>query len=100
MSYSADYTLSQTQSFQNTIQMALISVALTVAVTAPSGDAVIDGLRNALAAAVLNNPAVYVARFTVAAIEEGALTAASTDAQIFAAVGNVWSAIAGVTTRD
>lgn len=104
MAYVDDFALSQDETFQNRIRMSMIKIALTVAATAPSTDAVVDQKRNTLAANVLNNPDAYVARITMAAIEEGAgsgpLTSGSTDGNLDTAIAAIWSFVAGVTTRD
>lgn len=100
MAYADDYVLSQDSTFQNRIRMSMIKIALTVAATPPTTDAVIDGKRNVLADAVLNDPTAHIQRFTLAAIEEGALTSQSSDANLDTSIAAVWSAIAGVTTRD
>jgi hypothetical protein len=100
MSYAADFVLSQDSTFQSRIQMAMVKAAIAIGNAAPTTDAIIDGKRNSLTTAVLNNPNTFVARFTVAAIEAASLVSGSTDAQIDAAISSIWSEMAGVTTRD
>lgn len=104
MAYTDDFALSQDVTFQSRIRMSMEKIALTVAATPPSSDAIIDQKRNTLAFNVLNSPNLYVERITLAAIEEGAgsgpLTSGSTDGNLDTAIAAVWSAVAGVTTRD
>ena len=100
MAYTDDYALSQDATFQNRIEMSMIKAAIAIGNASSSGDAVVDGKRSVLSFSVLNNPSVYILRFTLAAIEAGPLTSGSTDANIDTAISSVWNAMAGVTSRD
>ncbi len=100
MAYSADDTLSLDATFRGKMRMAAVNAARQIASEARTVRNVVDQKRNSLAVAVLNDPPKYLDRFVHAAIEAGALTLASTDAQIDTALAAVWNFLAGVTPQD
>ena len=100
MAYTNDDTLSSDVTFSGRIRMAMVKAATQISSEARTVRNAVDQKRNALAVKILNDPASFTVRFVHAAIEAGALTSASTDAQLDTAVSGVWNGIAGVTTQD
>src|SRR5262245_63937138 len=100
MAYTADDTLSQDGAFQGRIRCAMVKAGLAICTEARTVNNEKDSKRNSLAKSVLNDPDSYMKRFTNACIQASALTSASTDAQLDAAVASSWNGIAGVTSQD
>ena len=100
MAYAADDTLSQDGIFQGKVRCSIVKAALAISNEARTVKNHVDDKRQSLAKAVLNDPDLYMKRFTNAAIQASALTSSSTDAQIDVAVSSSWNGIAGVTTED
>lgn len=93
-------TLANDGVFQNKIQAAMVLAAVNISAEPSTTHNVVDQKRFALASQVLNNPASFVVRFANTAIAAGTLTSQSSDGDIFAALGGIWNALAGVSSAD
>jgi hypothetical protein len=92
MAYAADYTLSQSATFQQQVQMSVFRAAVNISSEAYTSKPVYNK-RHALATQVLT-------QFVMAAIEAGQLVTGATDAQVDAAVSSCWNGVAGVSASD
>jgi hypothetical protein len=103
MAYSADWTLSQTNAFQNQVQMAAIKAAIAIVNEAATVHNTVDLKRHNLAVQVLNNNWAnnsLLMQFVYAAIEASALVSGATDAQVDTAIATCWNGVAGVNPNE
>jgi hypothetical protein len=101
MAYIDQYALGEDAVFQTRIQVAILTAALAIL-----GEAIGSFTetqyqkRQALAKAVMANPASYAQRFTRLITTGASVTSATTDATLSTIVNTNWSKVAGVDIND
>lgn len=98
---SAQYTLTQNATVQQSIRMAMISNANTI-VGEPYDSSHVNKWtkRHDLAVTILRDPDYWLMRFVYSTIANDVLTGSSTDAQIKAEVLMSFDKIAGIGSND
>lgn len=101
MSYAADFTLANTASFQQQVQMSAVKAGIAISNEARTVHPDLDAKRHSLAVTVLTNfTQPLLLQFAMAVIEAGALVSGATDSQVDAQVSAVWNGVAGVSAQD
>lgn len=99
MAYSDDYNLAVNETWRQRVVIALKSAAIDVAGEAGTAGT-IKTKRHDLAVRVLNDSDALYSLFRFAVVADGAVTLASTDAQIKTRISAVWNDHAGVLSTD
>lgn len=101
MAYADQYDLSQDPTFIKRMYVAMVTAAINVAgeTKSPMGD-VKYSKRQALATAVLRDPDAHLRMFSLAVVQNAAITGASNDGDIQFTANSVWDDLAGVTALD
>jgi hypothetical protein len=101
MPYATDYANANDDSLQQKVRVAAVSAALNIAGEATTTKNTVDEKRHRLAETVLADGCLdQLERFMFAVVATGAITPASTDAQIDTRVAAIWDDLAGVSGRD
>ena len=101
MAYDTDYANANDGPLQQRVRVAMVNTATLIAGEAPSSGFARDEKRHALAVSVLSDGGLKdLERFMFAAVAGGAVTPASSDAQIDTRLASIWNDLAGVNGRE
>lgn len=98
-SFATRYTISQTSSFQVTVGIAVVRVAVSVAPEQIAGHPVWTRKRGDLSRAVLADPQGVALRFALILASQD-VAVDEPDASVENKVRDIWDAVAGVTAED
>jgi hypothetical protein len=95
--YTSAFTLAQDPTFRGRVEIAMVTAAIAIMAEAST----MPGHPNRVvfAAAVLSAPDTYVARFTLAVVQNVAIASNSTDSDIQFTVNSVFNALAGLPSN-
>jgi hypothetical protein len=101
MPYATDFTNANDDSLQQKVRVAAVAAALNISGEAVTSRNTVDEKRHRLAELVLSDGCLeQLERFMFAVVAAGAVTPASTDAQIDSRLSAIWNDLAGVNGRD